>query len=325
MPASPPHRPRIVVLGGTGQLGAALARAGGPDVRALPRPAADVTDQAGLRSALITARADIVINAAAYTAVDRAESEPRPCFAVNRDGAGNVAAVCAALGIPLVHLSTDYVFDGRKGAPYVEDDARNPLNAYGAAKAAGEDLVLARHERALVLRTAWLFGLDRPNFVRTVMRLALAGRPLRFVADQQGSPTPAPGLARVVLAMAGRLLEGSARGGIVHAAGAPHATWHDVAASAVAAVFPAWQRPHVAAITTEAYPTPARRPADTRLDCARLHAEHGIEAPDWMRALPRLAAALAAQEADQLRNDAVAPAPVPTPGPQPAPALHAGD
>jgi dTDP-4-dehydrorhamnose reductase len=323
MRASPRHGPRIIVLGGAGQLGAALARAGGPDVRALSRTAADVTDAAALCSALVTARADIVINAAAYTAVDRAESEPQRCFAVNRDGAGNVASACAALAIPLVHLSTDYVFDGRKGAPYVEGDARNPLNAYGAAKAAGEDLVLARHERAIVLRTAWLFGLDRPNFVRSVMRLALAGRPLRIVADQQGSPTPAPGLARVVLTMAARLAEGTARGGIVHAAGAPHATWHDVAVSAIAAVFPAWQRPHVAAITTEAYPTPARRPADTRLDCTRLITEHGLEAPDWARALPRLAAALAAQEADRLRSDAADATPRP-PGP-PGPALHAGE
>ncbi|WP_291295593.1 dTDP-4-dehydrorhamnose reductase [Elioraea sp.] len=324
MPASPQHGPRIVVLGGTGQLGAALARAGGPDVRALSRAAADVTDAAALRSALVAARADIVINAAAYTAVDRAESEPGPCFAVNRDGAGNAASVCAALGIPLVHLSTDYVFDGRKGAPYLENDARNPLNAYGAAKAAGEDLVLARHERAIILRTAWLFGLDRPNFVRTVMRLALAGRPLRFVADQHGSPTPAPGLARVVLAMAARLHEGTARGGIVHAAGAPHATWHDVASSAVAAVFPAWQRPPVAAITTDAYPTPARRPADTRIDCTRLRTEHGIEVPDWVRALPRLAAALAAQEADRLRSEAASEVSA-RPSLQPAPALHAGE
>lgn len=323
MPAEPHVRPRIVVLGGTGQLGAALARTGGPDVCALSRAAADVTDAAALRSALVTARADIVINAAAYTAVDRAESEARACFAVNRDGAGNVASVCAALAIPLVHLSTDYVFDGRKGTPYGEGDARNPLNAYGAAKAAGEDLVLSRHERAIVLRTAWLFGLDRPNFVRSVMRLAIAGKPLRFVADQHGSPTPAPGLARVVLAMAARLSDGRARGGIVHAAGAPHATWHDVAAAAVAAVFPAWQRPHVAAITTEAYPAAARRPADTRLDCRRLHDDHGIATPDWMRALPRLAAALAAQEADRQGFEAAAESAA-RPAPQPAPALHAG-
>jgi len=308
MPASP----RIVVLGGAGQLGAALARAGGPAVIALGRAEADVTDAASLRAALVSTRADVVVNAAAYTAVDRAESEPQACFAVNRDGAGNAAAACAALGLPLLHVSTDYVFDGRRGAPYREDDARNPQNAYGASKAAGEDLVLARHERALVLRTAWLFGLDRPNFVRTVLRLALSGHRLRFVSDQLGSPTPAPGLAQLVLAIARRLADREAVPRIVHAAGAPAATWHDIAAAAVTAVFPPHARPAVTAIRTDAYPTPARRPADSRLDCGLLLQTLGLTPPDWTRALPRLAAALAAQESDRLL---AAPAPA-TPPPR---------
>jgi dTDP-4-dehydrorhamnose reductase len=269
-------------------------------VVALGHAEADVTDAAALRSALVATRADVVVNAAAYTAVDRAESEPQACFAVNRDGAGNVAAACAALGLKLIHVSTDYVFDGAKAAPYREQDARNPQTAYGASKAAGEDLVLARHEAALVLRTAWLFGLDRPNFIRTVVRLALSGLPLRFVSDQLGCPTPAPGLARIVLAIAHRLADGGKHPRIVHAAGAPSATWHDVASAAVMAVFPPHARPTVAAIPTAAYPTPARRPADSRLDCRLLLASFGLSQPDWTRALPRLAAALAAEEAERL-------------------------
>lgn len=296
MPASP----RVVVLGGAGQLGRALARAGGLAVVALGRADADVTDPASLRAALVATRADVVVNAAAYTAVDRAESEPQACFAVNRDGAGNAAAACAALGLPLIHLSTDYVFDGRKGAPYLEQDQRNPLNAYGASKAAGEDLVLGRHGRALVLRTAWLFGLDRPNFVRTTLRLALSGLPLRFVSDQLGSPTPAPGLAQVVLAIAWRLAEGGDHPRILHAAGSPSATWYDVASAAVMSVFPPHARPAVTAIGSAAYQTPARRPADSRLDCALLMGTYGLTQPDWMLALPRLAAALAGQEAEAL-------------------------
>jgi dTDP-4-dehydrorhamnose reductase len=315
MPASP----RIAVLGGGGQLGRAIARAGGHGVIALRHADADVTDAAALRAAIVAARADVVVNAAAWTAVDLAESEPQRCFAVNRDGAGNAASVCSALRIPLIHLSTDYVFDGRKGAPYREDDARNPLNAYGAAKAAGEDLVLARHERAVVLRTAWLFGLEGQNFLRSVLRAALAGRALRVVDDQRGSPTPAPGLARIVLAIAQRMADRASAFGIVHAAGTPDATWHDIASSAITAVFPPQMRPAIAAVATEAYPTQAARPEDSRLDCTRLGATFGLDRPDWARALPRLAAAIAADEAERLH----AAAPMESGAKLPAPAPHA--
>jgi dTDP-4-dehydrorhamnose reductase len=294
-----PANPRIAVLGGGGQLGRALARIGGHRVLPLHRDDADVTDAPSLRAAIIGARADVVVNAAAFTSVDLAESEPQRCFAVNRDGAGNVASVCSALRLPLIHLSTDYVFDGRKGAPYAEEDSPNPLNAYGAAKAAGEALVLARHERAVVLRTAWLFGLEGHNFLRSVLRSALAGRPLRVVADQLGSPTPAPGLARIILSVSERMADRASAFGIVHAGGGPAATWHDMAVAAVNAVFPPALRPSVAAITTEAYPTVARRPADTRLDCTRLGRAFGVDVPDWARALPRLAAAIAADEAER--------------------------
>lgn len=312
--------PRIAVLGGAGQLGRALFRAGGHAVVPLRRTDADVTDLAALRAAIVAARADVVVNAAAWTAVDLAEADPQRCFAVNRDGAGNVASVCAALRLPLIHLSTDYVFDGRKGAPYAEQDDRNPLNAYAAAKAAGEDLVLARHERAVILRTAWLFGLEGQSFVRSLLRHALAGRTLRVVSDQRGSPTPAPGLARIVLSISERMADRASAFGIVHAAGSPGAAWHDIAVATVNALFPPAHRPPVSAIPTEAYPTAARRPADTRLDCTRLARTFGLAQPDWLRALPRLAAAIAAEEAERLREGRVMPSAPPPHGPAP----HAG-
>ncbi len=312
--------PRIAVLGGKGQLGSALARAGGHLVVPLRRADADVTDVAALRSALVTCRADIVVNAAAWTAVDLAERDPQRCFAVNRDGAGNVASVCAALRLPLIHVSTDYVFDGRKGAPYAEADERNPLNAYGSAKAGGEDLVLARHERSVVLRTAWLFGLEGQNFVRAVLRQALAGRPLSVVAAQLGSPTPAPGLARIVLAIAQLMADRASAFGILHAAGGPSATWHDIARAAITSVFPPAAGPTVTAIPTDAWPTAAQRPADTRLDCTRCCRLFGLDLPDWPRALPRLAAAIAADEAERASGSAASPPRIP----RPVPAQHAG-
>jgi dTDP-4-dehydrorhamnose reductase len=291
-----PAEPRIVVLGGAGQLGRSIVRAGGETIVALDRAAADVTDPASIRAALGRARPDVVVNAAAFTAVDRAEAEPKACFAVNRDGAGHVAAACDAMDVPLVHLSTDYVFNGRKGAPYVESDPLDPLNAYGAAKAAGELLVAARQERHVILRTAWVFGPDRPNFVRTILRRAIAGAALRVVSDQHGSPTPAPALARIVLTIARSLAEGNRRYGVLHAAGAPDATWHALAEAVVSIALPRECRPSVVPIPTAAYPTPACRPVDSRLDCTSLRAAYALDRPDWRAGLPRIVAALGVQE-----------------------------
>jgi dTDP-4-dehydrorhamnose reductase len=305
-----PAEPRIVVLGGAGQLGRAIARCGGSGIIALDRAAADVTDPRALTETLARARPDAVVNAAAFTAVDRAETEPQACFAVNRDGAGHVAAACATLGVPLVHLSTDYVFNGRKRAPYLETDPIDPVNAYGASKAAGEILVASRHERHVILRTAWVFGADRPNFVRSILRRAFASAPLRVVDDQCGSPTPAPALAQIVLAVARRLVDGEGRSGVLHAAGAPDATWHALAEAVVVAAFPRECRPRVYPIPTAAFPTPARRPSDSRLDCTALAAAYGLARPDWRVALPRIVAALGMQETASLArvSDRSAPA-----------------
>lgn len=310
-----PAEPRILVLGGAGQLGHALASVpGAGSVLRLGRAAADVTDGGSVEEALAGTRPDLVINAAAYTAVDRAESEPAVCFAVNRDGAGVVAAACARRNVPLVHLSTDYVFDGRKGEPYREEDPINPANVYGLSKAAGESLVRARHERALIVRTAWLFGSQGTNFIRAILRRALAGDSLRVVADQRGSPTAAPDLAAILVGLCRRLADGDRPGGILHVAGWPDATWHGLAEAAVAIALPPPARPPIAAIATADYPTAARRPADTRLDCARLRAVYGVDRPDWRRSLPRIAAAIGMQEAAR-----------PPSSPPPALAAAAGD
>lgn len=293
-----PAERRILVLGGAGQLGRALAATpDAGDVVCLDKAAADVTDHGAVAEALARIRPDVVINAAAYTAVERAESEPEPCFAVNRDGAGIVAAACAARNVPLVHLSTDYVFDGRKGEPYTEEDPVSPLNVYGLSKAAGESLVLARHEAALVVRTAWLFGSVGGNFIRAILRRALSGDVLRVVADQRGSPTPAPDLAALLLLLCRRIAEGEQLSGIVHLAGWPDVTWHALAEAAVAVALPPAHRPPIAAIATADYPTAARRPADSRLACTRLWGTYGLERPDWRRSLPRIVAAIGMQEA----------------------------
>jgi dTDP-4-dehydrorhamnose reductase len=209
--------------------------------------------------------------------------------------------------VPLVHLSTDYVFSGRKGSPYVETDPIDPVNAYGASKAAGEILVAARHERHVILRTAWVFGPDGPNFVRTILRRALAGGPLRVVNDQHGSPTPAPALARIVVAIARALVEGQARAGVLHAAGAPDATWHTLADAVVSIALPREYRPRVSPVPTTAFPTPARRPPDSRLDCTVLQTAYGLVRPDWREALPRIVAALGMQEAAHACASATAP------------------
>nr|WP_114377550.1 dTDP-4-dehydrorhamnose reductase [Elioraea thermophila] len=293
-----PGKPRIIVLGGEGQLGRAVAGAGGDaEILRLSHTAADVTDRGSVAEPLARTRPDVVVDAAAYTAVDRAEREADRRFAVDRDGAGIVAAACAARGIPLVHLSTDHVFDGRKGEPCTEEDPVGPLNVYGLSKAAGESLVLARHEQALIVRTAWLFGAGGGNFIRAIRHRALAGEAPRVVADQRGSPTPAPDLAALLLVLCRRVAEGGRLSGLVHVAGWPDVTWHALAEAAVAVALPPAHRPPIAALATADFPTAARRPADSRLACTRLCGTHGLERPDWQRSLPRIVAAIGMEEA----------------------------
>jgi dTDP-4-dehydrorhamnose reductase len=226
---------RVLVAGREGQVARALLRrlgADGHQVAALEPPELDLTSRDSIAAAVAAARPDLVINAAAYTAVDRAEDQEALAHAVNRDGAGWLAAEAASVGAALIHFSTDYVFDGRGGAPYRETDAPNPLGVYGRSKEAGERATFAANPRSVVLRTAWVCSPDGANFVRTMIRLAAERDEIRVVADQHGAPTFAADLAEACARMAPRLLAAGAGDpafGLFHLTGAPHTSWHGFA------------------------------------------------------------------------------------------------
>ena len=286
---------RIAVTGRTGQVARALAeRAGlGDEVILLGRPELDLAQPATIAPALAAARGDVVISAAAYTAVDKAEGERDLAFAVNGAGAGAVAAAAQALGLPLIHLSTDYVFDGTKPAPYVESDPVAPLGAYGASKLAGEAAVLAADPGAAVCRTAWVYAPFGANFVRTMLRLAETRDEVAVVADQTGNPTSALDIADALLAMARRMTVDSSPSGIFHMTASGDASWADLA-EAVFAASAAHGGPsaRVRRIATSEYPTPAPRPANSRLDCARLEQAYGIRLPEWRASVAAVVAGI---------------------------------
>ena len=283
----------ILVTGGTGQVASELA-ARAP-VTLVGRPEFDFDRPDTIPAAFERAQPSLVVNAAAWTAVDAAEKEPEAAYRANRDGPAALAALCARNGVPLIHLSTDYVFDGAKPAPYVEDDATGPTGVYGASKLAGERAVLESGARAAVLRTAWVYNATGKNFVRTMLGAALKTNQLRVVADQQGCPTHAGDLADAILAVAARMQAGwqPDYGGVFHACGSGSATWHGFAL----AIFDQAARhgrpaPAVSAITTADYPTPARRPANSRLDCAKLARVFGVALPAWEPSLARTVEAM---------------------------------
>ncbi|MFN3291867.1 MAG: dTDP-4-dehydrorhamnose reductase [Gemmobacter sp.] len=270
---------RVLVFGQTGQVARALARAARPGLEIVTKGRAetDLEHPETCAAAIAARRWDAVVNAAAYTAVDRAEGDAARAMAVNAAAPGAMAAACAARGIPFLHISTDYVFDGSGDAPWRPDDAPAPLNAYGRSKLAGEIAVRAAGGAAAILRTSWVFSADGANFVRTMLRLGAERPALRVVDDQWGGPTPAAAIAEALLTMAGALAEG-APGGTWHLAGAPPTTWARFARETFALA----GRPcTVEPIATADYPTPARRPLNSRLDCATLTADFGITPPDW--------------------------------------------
>jgi dTDP-4-dehydrorhamnose reductase len=287
----------ILVTGGGGQLASALAAAAGvrPLLR-VGRPQFDFDRPETIPELLRDAAPALIINAAAYTAVDHAETEPEAAARANRDGPALLADYCARAGIPLIHVSTDYVFDGLKGAPYVETDATNPTCVYGATKLAGEQAVLAACPMAAVLRTSWVYAARGRNFVLTMLRLGGERDRLRVVADQIGCPTAAPDLAAAILhivdAIGDPLQGGGWRddyGGIFHAAGSGSVSWHGLAAAVFAAAARHGARqPTLDAITTAEYPTAARRPPDSRLDCGKLARVFGLQLPPWQASLERV-------------------------------------
>ena len=279
---------RIVVTGREGQVARALAEVGaqnGITVVLVGRPALDLADPAGVLPALREARPDVVVNAAAYTAVDKAESEPDLAMAVNGAGAGAVAEAARALDVPVIQISTDYVFDGSATRPYREDDPTGPMGVYGATKLAGERAVIAANPRHAILRTAWVYAPFGVNFVRTMLRLAGTRDEVGVVADQRGCPTAALDIAAAIVEVAGRLVaspQDAALTGVFHLAGQGDAVWADVA-EAVFAASAARGGPHarVTRITTADYPTPARRPANSRLDGSKLARVYGLTLPPW--------------------------------------------
>lgn len=281
----------IFVAGANGQVAhalvAAAARLGRPLI-AHGRPAIDLENPAGLGATVMALDPSAIVNAAAYTAVDRAESEPERAFAVNRDGAAALARAARALGVPFVQLSTDYVFDGSKAEPYREDDATAPTSVYGASKRAGEEAVLAADPDAIVLRTSWVYGAHGANFVRTMLRLAGERHEIAVVADQFGRPTAAVDIAAAVLEILDRLSRtgGPVAGGVFHLVGGGETSWHGFAEAILAgAAARGGPSVPVRAITTAEYPTPARRPANSRLDDTRLAERFGIRLPPWRQSL----------------------------------------
>ena len=283
---------RVVVTGQHGQVARSLVELGSGrdcEIVALGRPILDLGGAPGsIHDALATAAPDVIVSAAAYTAVDKAESERDEAFAINTNGAAAVARAANLLGVPLIHLSTDYVFDGSKAEPYVEQDKTGPRTVYGASKLAGEKRVLAAHPDSVILRTAWVFSPFGTNFVRTMLRLATDRDEIAVVADQEGSPTSALDLADAILAIATKLRADPtpALRGVFHLANTGSASWFDVAET----IFSASRRAgglHAAIhrIGTADYPTEARRPANSRLDCRLMAERYGITLRPWRDAV----------------------------------------
>lgn len=290
---------RIAVTGKSGQVVTALIERGnaaGHDVIALGRPEMDLADPGSVARALEAAAPDVVVSAAAYTAVDKAESEADLAHAVNGAGAGAVARAAKALGVPVIHVSTDYVFDGMLDRPYVETDPTGPTGVYGASKLAGEQAVLAEHgENATILRVAWVYSPFGGNFVKTMLRLAGDRDEVSVVADQVGNPTSALDIADGILLVATNLVgsDDPALRGVFHMTARGDASWADFA-QAIFAMSAAAGGPSatVRPITTADYPTPATRPANSRLDCTRIAAVHGVTLPEWQGALANVVSRL---------------------------------
>lgn len=266
----------ILVFGETGQLARELAA--DETVTCLGRDQADLSHPAACAAAIRQAQPQAVINAAAYTAVDKAESDEALASVINGAAPGAMAATCADMGIPFVTVSTDYVFDGSGTAPWQPGDATGPLNAYGCSKLAGEEAVRAAGGTYAILRTSWVVSAHGSNFVKTMLRLGRERDRLTIVADQIGAPTPARDIAAACLAMARQLAEDADKSGTYHLQGAPETSWADVARAIFAEANITCQ---VEDIPTTAYPTPAARPLNSRLDCASLEQAFGILQPDW--------------------------------------------
>lgn len=281
---------KILVTGATGQLARSLVAAPAPagiNVQTLGRPQLDMASNQPVGAIIEAEKPDLIVNAAAYTAVDKAEIDSELAMTINGFGAGLVAEACRQLRIPIIQISTDYVFDGRKPEPYNERDSVAPLGAYGRSKLDGEFRVKSACPQHIILRTSWVFSPYGTNFVKTMLELGATRSEIAVVNDQLGTPTYAPHLADVILGIANRLRDGARiEWGIYHAAGSGEATWYQLARE----TFRLSQklggaRPALRPITSAEYPTRARRPSNSRLDSGKLEQSLGVQLPDWHEGL----------------------------------------
>lgn len=270
-----------LIFGSTGQLAAELARLW-PGAAFLSRAEADLSEPDACAAAIAAHAPDAVINAAAFTAVDRAEAEEDLAITVNGAAPAAMARECARLGIPFVHVSTDYVFDGSGTRPWAPGDTPAPINAYGRSKLAGEDGVRAAGGTHAILRTSWVFSAHGANFVKTMLRLGAERDSLGIVADQIGGPTSAAAIAAACIGIAGQLARDPGKSGTYHFSGAPEVSWAEFAREIFRL---SGCRVTVEEIPTACYPTPARRPLNSRLDCSATEAVFGIGRPDWRAGL----------------------------------------
>jgi len=267
---------KVLVTGAAGQLGSALVRrasAGGTAVIGFTSKQLDISDRSGISKTLRHEMPDVLVNAAAYTAVDRAESEPDQAYRVNAEGPGILAQAAAEAGVPLIHISTDYVFDGEKKGAYTESDLVNPLGVYGRSKLEGELAVRSRLDRHIILRTSWVFGLEGSNFPKTMLKLFSCRPQVSVVADQTGCPTFADDIANAVLCLIARLPAGELPWGTFNYAGFPACSWYDLACLVLRCAREGGLYNGVATevvpIPAAAYPTPAARPRNSVLDCSK--------------------------------------------------------
>ena len=276
----------ILVTGAGGQVANELAVTESEHrVVALPRSRLDITNQQQINTAFEEYRPDILINAAAYTQVDRAEEETERAFAINRDGVSNLAHACKGAGIPLLHISTDYVFDGNKTAAYQEDDEIAPAGVYGASKASGEAALRSILERHVILRTSWVFSATGNNFVKTMLRLGKERDELGIVNDQHGCPTSAESIAAALLQISERYLRGDEiEWGTYHFCGQPETTWYGFA-KRIFERAKGFDHLKLNGIPTSEYPTPAARPLNSVLDCSKFVAQFKTAQPDWSKDL----------------------------------------
>jgi dTDP-4-dehydrorhamnose reductase len=276
---------RVLLLGGSGQVGHAFktrdAFAG--ELVVATRRECDLTDAEGLRLFLRRVRPDVIVNAAAYTAVDKAEGDRETCYAVNATAPGVMAREAAVLGVRLVHYSTDYVFDGTKAGTYIEADSTGPRNVYGASKLAGEEAIAEAGGEFLILRTSWVYSNHGANFLKSMLRLGAERQELRIVADQHGAPTSADAIADATVKILTKTAAGQWKGGVFHMTAAGGTTWYGFAKAIFARA--AGAKPNLIPITTADYPTPAARPTNSLLSNDKFAVTFGFRLTDWEQQL----------------------------------------